>query len=409
MHRIHQFRNQIVESMGTYNDGKKSWSFIAPENLAGLSTALKSANPKDTASLSQFYRILTLPEFLHAHGEDEELPWVSVTFDHAPIVAAAAMFTSLKLDVKNAQAFASDYMLAQIDVEPFIFNKIDPLAFANSGYINIGDSLDLSVMIAAYDSNEVTKIRYGIDADTANKNSWIEGSGKIALDGSTAGFHRVKGEIAVKEKGEIAWKPWDFSYTVGQPMGVVAQPEMRILYWGYPNIVEGTASGFPADKISLSGTTGCSLSSNGNGKYTANVERGTRKAKISVSARKDDGTSVSVGSFEFICKPLPSAILYFGQTLTGGTVPFVAAKNQTSIRIAPDPSVSLTNLKYSITGGKVYVSGIPGSGSIDSNGNFDTAAKSLIKQSQGRTISIEVNYKDQSGMGKVVSTMIKVQ
>jgi len=407
--RIHAYRNQIVESMGTYIDGTKNWKFNAPTKSSDLTAALKTANPKDTASLSQFYRILTIPEFLFTIEESEELPWVSVTFDHAPIVAAAAMFTSLKLDVKNAQAFASEYMLAQIEVEPFVFNKIDPMAFANSGYINLGDSLDLSVMIAAYDSNEVSKIRYGMDADTANKNAWIEGSGKIALNSSSPGFHRIKGEIAVQEKGVTAWKPWDFSYTVGQPMGVVAQPEMRILYWGYPNVLEGTASGFPAEQISLSGSTGCSLSSNGNGKYTAKVERGIRTARIGVSARKDDGTSVSVGSFDFICKPLPPAVLYFGQTQSGGSVPYVSAKNQTGIRIAPDPSVSLTNLTYKITAGTVLVSSIHGIGQIDANGNFDATAKNLIKQSQGKTISIEVNYKDQANVGKIATMMVKVR
>jgi hypothetical protein len=82
----------------------------------------------------------------------------------------------------------------------------------------------------------------------------------ISLAGSQPGVHKVKGEIGVKERGQLAWKPWEFSYTVGQPMGVVAQPEMRIFYWGYANQIEGTASGFPADKISLTGN-GCRLES----------------------------------------------------------------------------------------------------------------------------------------------------
>ena len=83
---------------------------------------------------------------------DGEMPWPSVMFDHAPIVAAAAMLTSLKLDIKNAESVASEYMLSKVEAPSFNFNKIEPLAFARTGYINQGDSLDLSVMIAAYDS-----------------------------------------------------------------------------------------------------------------------------------------------------------------------------------------------------------------------------------------------------------------
>jgi hypothetical protein len=409
VNRIHAFRDLIVESMATYPQGSKRWSFKAPQEISGLNAALATANPKDTASLARFYKSLTLPEYLHAHGEDMELPWISVTFDHAPIVAAAAMFTSLKLDVKNAQAFASEYMLAKVEAPPFPFNKIDPLAFASSGYINQGDSLSLSVMIAAYDSTEISKIRWGMDADTANPAAWTESSGRIGLDGSRPGFHKVKGEIAVRERGEVVWKPWDFSYTVGQPMGVVAQPEMRVLYWGYPNVVEGAASGFPADRVSLSTSSGCTLESMGNGKYKVNVTRGTRGARINVSGRKDDGSSVSLGSFEYVCKPLPPATIYFGSAENGGTITYTEARNLKKVRVDKDPSCILTALKYTVVGGSLYVSSLSGVGTFDNTGTLDQKGESLMNQSKGKTVSIEIKYRDMSGATKIETLMFKVQ
>jgi hypothetical protein len=396
VNRIHQFRNEVAESMGTYRQGDRAWEFHAPEKLGDLSNALKTANPVDTASLSQFYRSMTIPDFLHTHGEDKELPWVSVTFDHAPIVAAAAMFTSLKLDVKNAQAFASEYMLEKIEVTPFVFNKIDPLAFASTGYINQGDSLDLKVMIAAYDSTEISQIRWGMDADTANKNSWKESSNGISLAGSQPGVHKVKGEIGVKERGQLAWKPWEFSYTVGQPMGVVAQPEMRIFYWGYANQIEGTASGFPADKISLTGN-GCRLESRGNGKYIAHVERGVRTARVSVTGTNSDGTKTSLGTFDYVCKPLPKASIYFGRTENGGSSSLTEARAVKKMRIGLAPEVPLTGVNYKIKSGKLYVSGIPGEGKILEDGTLDSKALSMVAQASGRYIMIEITYSDPAG------------
>lgn len=397
VNRIHQFRNEVANSMGTYKDGDKSWEFQAPQKLEELSLALKSANPDDTASLAQFYKSMTIPDFLNAHGEDKELPWVSVTFDHAPIVAAAAMFTSLKLDVKNAHAFASQYMLDKIEVTPFIFNTIDPLAFASTGYINQGDSLNLKVMIAAYDSNDVSKIRWGMDADTANKNSWKESSGGISLAGSQPGIHKVKGEIGVKERGQLAWKPWEFSYTVGQPMGVVAQPEMRIFYWGYSNQIEGTASGFPADKISLSGN-GCRLESKGNGKYIAHVERGTRTARVSVSGQNTDGTKTSLGTFDYVCKPLPKATIYFGRTENGKSSSLTEAKAVRKVRVALPPEVPLTGVNYKIKSGSIFVSGgVNGEGKILEDGVLDSRAISMVSQAQGKYVIVEVTYSDPSG------------
>ena len=45
----------------------------------------------------------------------------------------------------------------------FDFNKIEPLAFSATSYVNQGDSVGLKVMIAAYDSTEAMKIRYWED------------------------------------------------------------------------------------------------------------------------------------------------------------------------------------------------------------------------------------------------------
>lgn len=406
--KIHEYRDKVATMMGSYKSGQKEYTFAPPADIAGLPDALKTCNPADTAKISQFFKALTIPEKLHAHEDGAgEMPWASVIFDHAPIVAAAAMFTSLKLDVKNAESMATEYMLGKVEAPVFNFNKIEPLAFARTGYINQGDSLALSVMIAAYDSNEVSKIRYGMDADTNNKEGWKEVTGKIGLDGSKPGFHKVKGEIGVKEKGELSWKPWEFSYTVGQPMGVVALPEMRVLYWGYDNIVEGTASGFDPSKVTLSGS-GCSLSGKGNGQYVAKVSSPTRSAKISISGKKDDGSSVSLGSFDFVCKPIPPATIYFGKTESGGTCQYTAAKNQPSVRVALDPAVPLTTVTYTVQGGSLFVSGIPGEGKVNSGGTFDDKAKSLLNQSKGKTVIIEVKYKGPDGIGRIGTTSFKV-
>jgi len=394
--KIHAYRDLIATKMATYKQGKNDWKFTAPADTEGLNAALATANPADTAKIAQFYRALTLPEHLHAH-EEGEMPWPSVMFDHAPVVAAGAMFTSLKLDIKNAESMATEFMLSKVEAPVFNFNKIEPLAFARTGYINQGDSLALSVMIAAYDSNEVSKIRWGMDQDTANKEAWKEVTGKIGLDGSKPGFHKVKGEIGVKEKGEIAWKPWEFSYTVGQPMGVVAQPEMRVLYRGYANVVEGTASGYDPSSVTLSGS-GCSLSGKGNGQYIATVGSGTREATISISAKKDGGGSVSLGSFKFKVKPMPTPNLYLGGIENGTNPGLSSVKAQTKVSARYDDSIPLTNVSFSISSGSVMVDGIMKKGKVLSGGSLDGDALNILKQSAGKQVTILVNY---SGPDKV--------
>ncbi|UKN03285.1 hypothetical protein K6119_07130 [Paracrocinitomix mangrovi] len=403
--KIHEYRDLVCGLMGTYTSGKNEWKF---DPAAGsLEASLQGCNPKDTSKIRQVYSALTLPEKLEMHGEGE-MPWPSVTFDHAPIVAAAAMFTSLKLDIKNAEAMASDFMLSKVDAPTFNFNKIEPLAFARSSYINQGDSLALSVKIAAYDSNEVSKIRYGMDADTANSDAWKTVTGDIGLPGDKPGPHKIKGQIGVKEKGELSWKNFEYNYTVGQPMGVVAQPEMRVLYWGYDNKVEGTASGFPADKVSLSGS-GCSLSSAGGGTYIAKVSRGTRTASISVSGKKEDGGSVSLGKFDFKCKPMPPALIKFGSIESGGNASYTEAKNVGRVTVMLDPSSPLQGVNYTVMGGTVIVAGVPGAGNIERGGALDGKAKSMMNQSKGKNVAMEVKYKGPDGITRIGALAFKVK
>ncbi len=403
--RIHEYRDMVCGLMGTYKENSDNWVFEAPSDVVGLQDAFKTANPKDTAKLAQYYKSLTIPEKLEAH-EEGELPWPSVIFDHAPIVAAAAMFTSLKLDVKNGESLASEYMLNKVDVPPFKFNKIEPLAFASAGYINQGDSLGLNIMIAAYDSTEVQRIRYGVDGDSLPAN-WSEVEGTIDLPSNAPGVHKVVGQIGVQERGELVWKDWDFNYTVGQPMGVVAQPKMRILYWGYDNIVEGTASGFDPANVSLSGN-GVGLRSTSNGQYIASVSRGTRNATINVTGRNPDGTSVNLGAFDFECRPMPNATLYFGSTENGGAANFNAVRNQTKVSVRYDSSIPLTGVNFQIISGTVSVGGLAGKGKVLSGGVFDDAAKRLIRQSKGQTISILVKYKGPDGITKTTGMTFSV-
>ncbi len=401
--RVIDYRNQIANIMATYKTPKGDWTFEAPDDLSGLDEALKTANPDDTTAIAAFMRSLDIPENItqKIHGNEETLPWPSVMFDHAPIVAAAAMLTALKLDIKNSESMATQFLLGKVDVQEFDFNKIEPLAFASTGYINQGDSLNLRVMIAAYDSTDVPKIMWGQDADTSNQDAWKTSEredGSISLSGDKPGAHRVEGVIMVKQRGIEVPKPWSFEYTVGQPMGVVALPEMRVLYRGYDNIVEGTASGFPADRVTLSGS-GCSISKKGN-QYVAKVGAGVREATISVNGKKDGGGSVNLGSFKFKVKALPPPTLYLGGITNGQSPGLSSVKAQGRLSCRYDDSVPLTNVAFSIVNGTVTVDGVMRKGKVTSGGGLDSDAKKILAQSRGKQVTIIVTYRGPDAISK---------
>jgi len=395
---LNGYRDYLVTKIGNYSEGKTKWTFDPPETKKDLKSALATANPVDTSKIIQLYDLLNYPAMVHSH-DGEDMPWVAVMFDHAPIVAAAAMFAALKSDVRNAESVAAQHMLDKVDAPMFNFNKIEPMAFAPSAYINQGDSLPLNVKIAAYDSTEIAKIRYGMDADTLPER-WKETEGTIGLSGATPGQHRVKGVIMVKQKGELVPKPWEFNYTVGQPMGVVALPEMRVLYRGYKNIVEGTASGFPSDKVSLSGS-GCSLSKSGKN-WVATVGSGVREASISVIGKRDNGGTVNLGSFKFKVKKLPAPTVYLGGITNGQTPGLSSVKANANSRVSCryDESVPLTGVNFTVVSGTVTVDGLMAKGRISGGGALDGNAKKILAQARGKQVTMLVTYRGPDGVSQ---------
>lgn len=389
---INTYRNDVVELMGTYDQGGKKWTFTAPDHKEGLAEALKTANPEDTAAIASVYKSLTLPSevTIMDAGQPKVVPWPSAMFDHAPLVAAAAILTSLKLDILNGESHAADFMLSKVDAPTFNFNKIEPLAFARTGYINAGDSLNVRVMIAAYDSTEVPPIRYGINEE--NDANWSTTDGAIRVNGGTPGSYKMTGVIGVKEKGELNWKPWEFAYTVGKPSGTVSLPEMNVLYRGYRNMVVGAASGFPG--YSLSGASNVTLTKSADG-YTANPGTG-REATINIAGVAADGSNTNLGSFKFRVQNLPKPSIKLGRIEDGESATPAEIRASRQLFAGYPPEIPL-NAQFLVASWELKVSGAPKPAKGNGAALTPDAMRLLSNVQPGGTVSIFTQYKEPSG------------
>lgn len=270
---------------------------------------------------------LTLPEKTINH--DEEYPFLAGIFDHAPIVGAAAAMTSMRGDFLGVETIVSQYFAKDINVVPFAFNKIEPLAFSSTSYINQGDSLALKVMIAAYDSSKTTELKYWVDdtvqyrlpeleRDTSTMMRFTkkpsEFGKQLNISGSV-GDHIMTGLIAVESATEgKKWKPWNFNYSVGAPNAAVSAADLQVLYRGWKNKIKVSASGYKPENVKVS-CSGCSISSapDKDGNYTATAPGGRAKeAFIVVSAIDDNGKNVELTRERFRIFPLPKPTVFFG-------------------------------------------------------------------------------------------------
>lgn len=373
--RLFGFRDSLLRIAAKYEEevgGKKKKYFIKPENIIRPESAhhgmeeyeksveevLKDAHEDDRPRLKRIIDLLTVPKEVENHHAEKPYPWVAFQFDHAVIVAAATIFTSLKNDVKMAESIALECVSGRASVPTFKFNKIDPLAFSTTSYINQGDSLGLKVMIAAYDSLEKMELHYWIDDTTKAEGTMQKFKGdagdELSLSGGV-GEHTVVGSIAVKEKGTKKWKPWKFNYSVGAPNGAVANAEMNVLYRGWDNKIEVSASGYDPSTVNVSASSGVKISKGKNG-YIARVSGSAKKATLSITAKDKEGKSVKITDKQFRIFPLPTPKPYFGgQTFDKGTMKKAKAANSSIVKalIGDSPlDVSYTVKSFKISGVK---------------------------------------------------------
>lgn len=312
--RLHALRDKVCNVLGTYDDLGRSYKFDAaltvnydpadPRTFIGLKKALATVNPADSALIARIYRTLSYPSTLTEY--EETTSWQGAMFDHAPVVAAAAILTSLRSDIKTAEALAAQHLSSKMNIEMIHVNKIEPVAFAPKAYLNMGDTMPLRVMIAAYDSNDVSKLRFSENPELSNA---TEQSGPISIKATSPGVKTIYGNIGVRERGEIVWKPWSFTYEVGQPTASISPTDLNILYAGsHENKITATASGYSPQDISLTGQ-GLSITRGGNGGYLVKVPVSHigHTVKLSVIAK-----GKNIGSMDFRVKKVPKPDSYLG-------------------------------------------------------------------------------------------------
>jgi gliding motility-associated protein GldM len=311
-----------------------------------LDEALVTVKESDQLLIKEIYRLLTMPEFVENHGE--QYPWQAGQFDHAPMVAASAIFTSLKGRVLQAEKIVLNNFNEQNDAPVFPVNKVEPLAFASTSYLNVGDSLDMSVMVAAFDTTAAPEIRYWID-DTmrTEENMLVSNLNSVRLGGSV-GEHVVVGDIAVQTKDGVEWRPFTYNYSVGSPNATVSASDLNVLYAnGWENNIEVSAGGYDPSTVQVTGQN-CTVTKSGD-QYKVKATQVGGTAKISVTALDGDNNKVNLTTKEFRIQSLPKPQPYIaGKTFTDKTISKTVLCSIGALE-AKDPS-GLLNVDYKIEG-----------------------------------------------------------
>jgi gliding motility-associated protein GldM len=395
-----KFRSDLVSTVGTYdkfsikpkaiNDYKSNAELVTKVKKEIESS--KADLKEDAQVLQDIYINLTKPERVKVH-DMEGVHWIGFTFDHSPLVAAVASLSSIQQDILSARALALAHLKSKVSTGEYSFNKIVGLAYGPM-IANTNDEVELKVMMAAFDSDNQPTITYGGTSFVGEN-----GQGVVKVKVTGGPEMNITGKVSIKNKSGVAkTEDWNHKIIVMKPQGTVSLPEMNMLYEGYPNKVEGVASGY--DQTVLSGS-GVVLTKSGNG-YIGSPNKGNKTCTITVSGKNSvDNKTVSLGTYTFRVSKLPPAQVSFGNSTDG----MQASKVETRLFARYPPEIPL-NVTFTVLNWELEFMGRSAKGS----GNILSAeAQALLKQAKpGAAASFIVGYKGPDNLMRKGSVTVKL-
>jgi len=398
---------ELIASSVLVEKGMKPYYFKAPEinkfkdfkDLnAQIDKAISASNvaQDDKEAIKKIYGSLTKQERSEVH-EVPNVHWIGKTFDHSPSVAALASLSSMQKEILTARADAVALIRSRVGGGEYSFNKIMALAYGPD-LANAGDEIEVQVLMAAYDSDKQPEVT----VQGASVSEIKDGKGYIRTKASAGAEMTLKGTITIKNKSGVPkTENWEKTIKIMKPQGTVALPDMRVLYRGYPNVVEAVASGYDQTVVSGNGVTLVKQGATWIGTPGAG-----KTAKITVSGKSSvTNKTVSLGTFEFQVKPMPKAEIYWGAAADGDKVSSRTAK---TLYARYGDGIPLTKAKFEVTQWAMSIPGAPktvtGTGSTLS----DEAMRFLKAAPAGSVVSFSCIYSGTGVKNKTATSGFKL-
>jgi gliding motility-associated protein GldM len=352
-----------------------------------------TVNEDDIDAIIEIYRGLTKIEYSTVH-EEEGVHWIGKTFDHSPSVAAIASLTSLQKDILAARAKAVSRIRARVGGGEYSFNKVIPLAYGPE-VVNQNEEFTVEVLMAAFDTDKQPEVE--LEGNPIDKKDIRDGKGMIKM--KIGASKTLRGRVAIaKKNGDLTWREWEKEITVMKPSGSIELPEMNMLYRGYANKVNATASGYPTTGLSASGA---SASKSGEG-WIVSPGNG-KSATLSVSGTTADGKTVTLKTMKFRVSNLPSPELYWGNVPSGGK----ASRAQTKLFAKYPPEIPL-NAKFRIISWECQVPGAQGRPPAGPGANISAASTLLRAARTGTQVSFICKVVGPDGIQRTKAGAFKI-
>lgn len=315
---MQKFRNEICSLLvASSSDAEKKYAFTDPKivkykDLADLQKQVKDAfkkskiSPDDYTEVEKIYISLTKNE----EWEDEHNPggvhWLAKTFNHSPSVAAIASLSSLQKEILTARADAVSLIRSRLGGGDYSFNSIVGLAFPETAVLNPGDPFEVTVMMAAFDSDKqpIVKPNQGSIVRVEN------GQAILKLTAPSGGDMTISGMVGIANKrGDIKELPYETKIQVATKAGSLEMPEFNIMYRGYGNKIIPSAAGVISTDIIVSGASKTPVTINGRKGFAVTPTTGSKKVEVTLVGKDAKGNNVQFGKTVYDVKAFPKPVV----------------------------------------------------------------------------------------------------
>lgn len=252
----------------------------------------------------------------------EEGKWWDSLFSDIPLTGAVTLLAKIQNDVRYAEGEALHALLENIDTKDMRANRLEAFVVPEARRIVEGDRFKARIMLAAVDTTQMPEVF--IDSRGGKLSGDV-----IEIAGGSEGQHVLSGKIVVADRfGDKKVLPFKEEYSVMAPMSSVTSSLMNILYAGYENSVEVSASGVAPSDISI-WAAGCEVTRKGSARYSIKPASSLigKDAEIRVAGKTASGKDLQfVHKFHVrsLPEPLPFIVSatgkFSGGRMTKGTV-----------------------------------------------------------------------------------------
>lgn len=299
---------------GDSHDATNGEGIVLKQKIDAYRTAILAfLEEKDKKFIGGNIGLLTEEEYTNLDGE--KINWMQQNFSHTILVADVVLLNKMVSEVRNAEADVVAQLYTAVSEDDYKFDEIAAKVIPKTNYVLTGEEFVAQIFVAAYDTKQVPEIIVGASVDSTTleitgEQTKVEevkdGVGIYRVAAGGTGVQTYGGVIRVTApSGATKSYPFNGEYIVAQPSATVSPTKMNVFYIGVDNPVSISVPGVPQEKVRPSISNG-SLSKVGNGEYIVKVTGGT-SSTVNVGAEMD-GSSRSMGSFEFRVKRVPSPI-----------------------------------------------------------------------------------------------------